>query len=202
MRNNHDTGGAPRGAAVPDVRGILSMPTDELLNQMGVSASGLTAEEAVNRLETYGPNEITGRRKASIIVEFLSHFRSPLVIILVIAAIVSGVLGEPVNAAIIVSIVLLSVVLDFTQEYRAERAAESLRKRVATTATVVRGGTRQDVEVSALVPGDLINLTAGDIVPADARVISARDFFVDQSALTGESFPVEKTSEPLAEAFR
>ena len=136
-------------------------------------------------------------RRASVFVEFLSHFKSPLTIILIIAAIISGVVGQLVNAAIIFAIVLVSVILDFTQEYRAGKAAEALRKRVATTATTLRNGTKQDIEVSELVPGDIIALTVGDIVPADARIISAKDLFADQSALTGESFPVEKTGEPV-----
>ncbi len=115
---------------------------------------------------------------------------------MIIAAIVSGFVGDPLDAGIIILIVLVSVTLDFTQEYRAGRAAEALRKRVATTATTFRNGTKQDIEISELVPGDIVQLSAGDIVPADARVISAKDFFIDQSALTGESFPVEKTSGP------
>jgi Mg2+-importing ATPase len=179
---------------------ILSLPSDELLSRLGSSTTGLTTEEAERRLETYGSNEVGRKGKRPVIIEFLSHFRSPLVIILIIAAIVSGVLGQLVDAVIILSIVLVSVILDFSQEYRAERAAEELKRRMATTTTTFRDGTKQDVEISGLVPGDLIALSAGDIIPADARVISARDFFVDQSALTGESFPAEKAALPLAEA--
>jgi len=178
----------------------VRLPTDELLSRLGTSARGLTTEEVETRLETYGTNEIGRREARSVVVEFLSHLRSPLVIILVIAAIVSGILGQLVNAAIILFIVVVSVSLDFTQEYRAERAAEALRKRVASTATVFRNGARHDVGISQLVPGDVIALSAGDIVPADARVIDAKDFFVDQSALTGESFPVEKTAEVVTDA--
>jgi len=175
----------------------LSLPSDEVLSRLGSSAAGLTTEEVESRLETYGPNEIAKKERGSIFIEFLSHFKSPLVIILIIAAIVSGILGDRISAIIILSIVLVSVVLDFTQEYRAGRAAEELKKRIATTATTIRDGAKQEIEVSKLVIGDVVALTAGDIVPADARVMSARDFFVDQSALTGESFPSEKTGEAL-----
>ncbi len=188
----------PAGETGPATADILTTPVDTLLGRMEVSAAGLTSDEATARLETHGTNEIAKRHKTSIVIDFLSHFRSPLVIILLIAAIVSGVLGEPVNTAIIVSIVLLSVILDFTQEHRAERAAESLRKRVATNATVFRDGAKREIDVAELVPADVIFLSAGDIVPADARIMEARDFFVDQSALTGESFPVEKTTQPIA----
>jgi P-type Mg2+ transporter len=179
--------------------GVLSLTSDEILRRLNTSISGLSTEEAEKQLEIYGSNEISSRKQTPIIIEFLSHLKSPLVIILVIAAIVSGVLGELVNALIILAIILMSVILDFTQEYRAGRAAEKLKKRVATTATVFRDGAKQDIEVIALVPGDIITLSAGDIIPADARIINARDFFVDQSALTGESFPTEKTADIIKE---
>ncbi|MGD0794562.1 MAG: HAD-IC family P-type ATPase [Dehalococcoidales bacterium] len=179
---------------------ILSLSSGDFMTRLGTSPSGLTTEEAENRLATYGSNEITRKQKTSIVIEFLSHFRSPVTIILIIAAILSGVLGDISNTIIILAIVLVSVILDFTQEYRAERAAEELKKRVATTASTLRNGEKQEIEVSQLVPGDIILLSVGDIVPADARVISAKDFFADQSALTGESFPAEKSSEPLRDA--
>ena len=188
------------GANLISAEEIISLPSGEVLSRLGTSATGLTTEEVERRLETYGSNEIAKKERGLILIEFLSHFKNPLVIILIIAAIVSGVLGELVNATIILSIVLMSVILDFAQEYRAEKAAEALRRRVATTATTFRSGTKQDIEISELVPGDVIALSAADIIPADARVISAKDLFVDQSALTGESFPVEKTDESVTNA--
>lgn len=131
---------------------VLSLPSDEILRRMETSLTGLSSDEAEKRLETYGSNEISTKKRTSIFLEFLSHFKSPLVIILVVAAIVSGFLGELVDALIIVAIVLMSVILDFTQEHRAERAAEKLKRRVATTATIFRDGIKQDIEVLALVP--------------------------------------------------
>jgi Mg2+-importing ATPase len=197
MVNSQETKTITATTELMEARDALSLSADEFLNRLGTSAAGLTIEEAERRLEVYGTNEIVSKRKRPVLLEFLSHFRSPITIILIIAAIISGFLGQPLNAAIIVSIVLVSVTLDFTQEYRAGKAAEALIKRVTTTATALRNGARQDIEISQLVPGDAVILSAGDIVPADARVISAKDFFVDQSALTGESFPVEKTAEPV-----
>ena len=197
MLNNRDRKRLTSGADLVSTEEVLSLPSDELLSRLGTSLTGLATEDAERRLETYGSNEVAKKEKRSVLIEFLSHFKSPVTLILIIAAIVSGVLGEIVDAIIILSIVLVSVILDFTQEYRAGRAAEALRKRVATAATVFRNGSKQDIEVSELVPGDVIFLSAGDIVPADARIIHAKDFFVDQSALTGESFPVEKTGEPI-----
>ncbi len=198
--NNRNTKNRPGNADLVNIEETLSLPSNELMSRMGTSTAGLTTEEVARRLETYGSNEVAKKRRRPVLIEFLSHFRSPLTIILIIAAIVSGVLGDPLDAIIILSIVLMSVILDFTQEYRAERAAEALRKRVATTAATFRDGTKQDIEVSELVPGDIIALSVGDIVPADARIISAKDFFVDQSALTGESFPVEKTGEDVTDS--
>jgi P-type Mg2+ transporter len=191
-----------RSASTPEITNtaeVLALPADEFLNRLGTSTSGLSAEEAANRLEMYGTNEIARKRKRPVFLELLMHFRNPVTIILIIAAIVSGFQNQLINAAIIIVIVLVSVILDFTQEYRAGKAAEALRKRVATAATVLRNGTKQDVEISELVPGDVIQLSAGDIAPADARVIVAKDFFIDQSALTGESFPVEKTTDPITQ---
>ncbi|MFH1638720.1 MAG: magnesium-translocating P-type ATPase [Chloroflexota bacterium] len=178
---------------------ILRLPIEDVLGLLDTSQAGLTLEEVESRLETYGPNDIVQRKERTAIIEFLSHFRNPLVLLLVAAALISSLLGEHVNSTIIFIMVLGSVILDFLQKYRAEKAADELRKRVATIASVLRDASRQDIEVTELVPGDIIFLAAGDIVPADARVISAKDFFVDQSALTGESFPAEKIPGPLRE---
>jgi len=181
------------------VKEILTLPGAQVLERLGTSLAGLSKEESERRLELYGANTVTGKRKSPVVLQFLSHFKNPITIILLVAAVLSGVLGNFTNLAIILIIVLISVTLDFTQEFRAERAAETLKKRVATTATVVRDGRKQEVDVTGLVLGDIVALSAGDVVPADARVIGARDFFVDQSALTGESFPAEKSVEPPAE---
>jgi Mg2+-importing ATPase len=200
MMGNQKTNKLNTGADLISTEEVLSLTSNELLGRLGSQDTGLSSEEASRRLETYGYNEVARRRRTSIVVEFLAHFKSPLTIILIIAAIVSGVVGDAVNAPIIFAIVLVSVILDFTQEYRAGKAAEALRKRVATTATTLRNGIKQDIEVAELVPGDVIALSVGDIVPADARIINVKDFFVDQSALTGESFPIEKTGESIINA--
>lgn len=173
------------------------MPIDQFLAQLGTSESGLTSQEAQNRLRTFGRNEIAKRKRRAAAIEFLYHIRNPLVAMLLLAGLISGVLGQTINAAIIFSIVLLSVVLDVYQESRAEKAAELLTEKVSTTATVLRDSVKKEVKLSEIVPGDIVLVSAGDIAPADARVLSAKDLFIDQSALTGESFPAEKTPEPL-----
>ena len=177
---------------------VLSLPVDELLVRLDVSTSGLSHEDADRRLEKYGPNEFARKKKRAAIVEFLLLFRSPLILILLFAAIISGIVGETPHVGIILSIIFISVFLDFYQQRKASQAAELLKEKVTTTATVLRDNVKQEVNLSEIVPGDIIYLSAGDIAPADARVITAKDLFMNQSALTGESFPVEKTVAPVS----
>ena len=158
--------------------------------------SGLTQQEAEKRLKTYGPNVVVGGKKRSRVSMFLSYFKSPLVVILVFAGSISAFLGDLVNASIIYFVVGMSVVLGFYQESKAENAAAALRARILTTATVNRDGNKVELPVSDIVPGDLVYLSAGDMVPADGTVLAVKDLFVDQSALTGESFPAEKDAAP------
>jgi Mg2+-importing ATPase len=171
---------------------LATVTSEEVLAWLKASPAGLTTEEAEDRRRAYGPNEVAGKRKRSVALEFLSHFRNPLVVILLIAGGISVLVGEATEAAIIFTIVLASVIIDFFQEYRAQGAVALLRERIVTTATVIRDGVKQEVRLADLVPGDIIFLSAGDLVPADAIVLSARDFFVNQSVLTGEPFPVER----------
>lgn len=173
---------------------ILRLPTEEVLAKLDTSQSGLTSEEATNRIQTYGYNQLPQKKRRAGAVEFLYHLRNPLVFILLFAGLISGLIGKALDAGIIFAIVLISVVLDVYQETKAEKSAEMLKKRVVTTATVLRDGAKKEIPLSSLVPGDIIHLSAGDIVPADSRVISQKDLYVDQSGLTGESFPVEKTT--------
>ena len=126
------------------------------------------------------------------VVQFLSHFKNPLVLILIFAASVSLFTNDYTTFSIIITIILLSTVLDFYQEYTAEKAAAELRKKVAVTTWVIHDNKKQEMLPTQLVPGDIVVLSGGDIVPADSRVLIAKDFFVEQSSLTGESFPVEK----------
>lgn len=177
---------------------ILCVPIDDVLKNLKSSFSGLTSYQAQESLKTYGYNEVAKRKRTTSVVKFLSSFKNPLMLILLFAGLVTGFLGDPVEATIILIIVMLGVVLMFFQESKAEKAAEELKQRVATTATVIRDGGSKEIQLSEIVPGDVITLSAGDLVPADARLITAKDFFVDQSALTGESFPLEKTPSALS----
>ncbi len=172
---------------------LLSLSIDDLYSKLETFPQGISTEEAIRRLELYGANELARGKKHSALLEFLKNFKSPLVIILMVAGLISGVFGEWANTVIIYSIVFLSVILDYYQESKAEKAAETLKEKVTTTATVLRDGNKKEIKLHDIVPGDVIYLSAGDITPADARVIMAKDLFVNQSSLTGESFPVEKT---------
>jgi Mg2+-importing ATPase len=172
-------------------------------SQTQVKITGLTPQEAEARLDQFGPNEPATTQHHSLLSDLLHAFSNPLVLILVIAAIVSGFMGQVVDAGIIGVIVLLSAAIDVTQTYRSERAMERLRDQVAPTASVLRGGEWKEIRRRDVVPGDIVRLSAGDLVPADARLLVARDLYVQQAALTGESLPCEKevTGEPaLAKA--
>ncbi len=175
---------------------LRSLPT--LLAELGVTDSGLTHAEARARLKRYGLNQFRDRPERSLLVQFLRRFRNPLVLILIAASVVSAFTGEVASFAIIIVMVLLSVTLDFVQEYRAGRAAQRLRQSVQLHASVLRDGAAKDVAVTQVVPGDVVLLAAGGLVPADGRLLEARDLHVNQALLTGEPFPVEKHAEELA----
>ena len=155
-------------------------------------AAGLSRAEAKARLAKFGPNQFRERREKSLLLQYIMRFKNPLVVILLVASGVSAFTGEVTNFLIISCIVLLSVTLDFVQEYRANAAAEKLKLSVSLRATLLRDGKPLEVAVSQVVPGDLVLLAAGDLIPADGRIIEAHDFFVKQALLTGEPYPVEK----------
>src|SRR5271166_2786216 len=157
-----------------------------------VAINGLTPQEAQARLDRFGPNEPAATQHHSFLSDLAHVFTNPLTLILLIAAVASAFLGEKVDAGIIGVIVLLSAAIDFAQTYRSQRAIEQLRKQVAPTATVLRGGEWKELPRREVVPGDIVRLSAGDLVPADARLLMARDLYVLQASLTGESMPAEK----------
>ncbi|MEN9888338.1 MAG: magnesium-translocating P-type ATPase [Pseudomonadota bacterium] len=155
-------------------------------------AQGLSAAQARERLAQLGPNRFGQLPHTPAWRQYLRHLRNPLVLTLLAASAVSALSGEVTNFAIIAGIVLMSISLDFWQEQRAGRVVERLRQSVSVRATVLRDGRSEEHPVADLVPGDVVLLAAGDLVPADGLVLQARDFFVNQSVLTGESYPVEK----------
>jgi P-type Mg2+ transporter len=162
----------------------------------GVSApaapAGLTAAEAADRLRTDGPNAIGGSGRRTRLAILVSQVASPLVLILVGASLVSLVVGDVVNASIILAIVVMSAALGFVQEARSEAAVAALQARLTLRAAVVRDGKQQEIPILDVVRGDIVVLGAGDIAPADGRVIEANHLYVDEASLTGESIPATK----------
>jgi Mg2+-importing ATPase len=170
-------------------------PAQALGAESGNRNEGLTHAEARSRLKQYGPNQIPDRAESSLLVQFLGRFRNPLILILIVASGVSAVTGEVASFAIIIAMVLLSVTLDFFQEYRAGQAARRLRQSVQVRATVYREGAAREVPIAQVVPGDVVLLGAGGLVPADGLLLEARHLHVNQAILTGEPFPAEKHAE-------
>lgn len=162
------------------------------LSGTGDTARGLSAAEAARRLAEYGPNDPAPSRQRSTVITLLLLFLNPLVVVLLIAAVFSAFLGQGVDAAIIVLVVVLGIAVNFWQTYRSQRAIERLREAVMSTASVLRDGNWKEIPRHDVVPGDIVRLFAGDLVPADAKLIESKDLYVQEAALTGESLPVEK----------
>ncbi|HVH66751.1 MAG TPA: magnesium-translocating P-type ATPase [Gemmatimonadales bacterium] len=167
-------------------------PRDDALRLCGSAAEGLTQAEAERRLEVHGANEIATQRPVGWQVRLFHAVRNPLVILLAVLAAVSLATGDARAAAVMTLMIVLGVSLRFVQESRADAAAAALRAMIRVTATVMRDGQRREVPLREIVPGDVVVLAAGDMVPADVRLLTAKDVFVSQSSLTGESLPVEK----------
>ena len=175
-------------------------------SEIGSTADGLSSSEADRRLASYGLNELKEVRRETPLQMFLNQFKNLLVIMLILAAgfsIFVGLTehssGEIIEAGAILTVVLFIAVIGFFQEYRAEKELQALKKMVSVEATILRDGNRTRLPVRELVPGDVVMLEAGDRIPADLRIIEAIDFQVDESALTGESAPVEKNSSSVPE---
>lgn len=171
----------------------------DALNALGVDAQeGLSSAEAGKRLKEYGPNLLREGKKPSTLVKFLGQFTEFIILVLIGAAIIAGLLGDWVDAAAILAIVLLNGTVGFLQEEKAERVIEELKKLSRPTAKAVRDGALRAVPAEELTPGDIVVIEAGDFMPADCRLIEARSLRIDESALTGESSPVDKTSDAVS----
>ncbi len=179
-------------------------PVSAQLDALGTTPSGLASSEAARRLAQHGANDAAAPRRPPAWVRLGKRFANPLVLILLLASALSAATGDVASFAIVTGIVLLSVALDFVQETRAGNAVDALRSQVAPRAEVCRDGAFATLPTAGLVPGDLVRLTAGDIVPADGRLLSGRGLVVNQALLTGEAYPAEKRDvpegDPAAEA--
>ncbi len=167
---------------------------DAVLKALNTSETGLSSGEAENRLEKYGKNELKEEEKTSVVKLFLAQFKSFLILILMAAALVSAFLGELIDASVILFTVFLAGVLGFVQEYRAEESIKLLKSLTSPEALVLRNGKEVKVPSSVLVPGDILILQAGDRIPADARLLEALSLKIDEASLTGESVPVQKST--------
>lgn len=172
---------------------------DEVVDELNSSPQGLSSEEAQKRFAEYGPNELVEKKKKSPFLMFLDQFKDFMIVVLILAAIISGVIGEPKDTIAIIVIVMLNAVIGFVQEYRAEKALAALKKMASPLALVLRDGVPVNISASELVPGDIVVLEAGKVVPADMRLIEVQQLKAEEAVLTGESVPVEKHAQPLTE---
>ncbi|PYJ71969.1 MAG: magnesium-translocating P-type ATPase [Verrucomicrobia bacterium] len=170
----------------------------EILQRLETATEGLSSEEARQRLARYGSNLLEPQKRSDVLTLLLAQFKSPLILLLLFATGLSFFLHDPVNALIILTIVLVSGLLGFWQEHSATNAVEQLLAMVQIKATVLRDGRPYEIPVEEIVPGDIVILNAGDIVPGDCLVDESKDLFVDEATLTGETYPVEKSVGVLA----
>ncbi len=187
---------------MPSSLNRYTAPEAQLWTELGSSPAGLTADTAEQIRARIGSNSVAVGSRHSVLLDLLHRCRNPLVIQLLVIAVVSYLMGDVRSTVVVGGMVFLSVFLSYFQEARSSRAVEKLQKLVRTTATVVRDGRETEVSLEDIVPGDLVILAAGSLIPADLRVLSAKDFFVSQSALTGESMPVEKNADANQPANR
>ena len=173
----------------------FTLTESAVLDRLGSTPNGHTSESATQALHVAGPNTVTAVGRHSFVRDLLDRCRNPLVVQLLIIATVAYVMDDIRSTIVVGGMVFLSVMLSYVQETRSSRAVEKLQKLVKTTVTVLRDGKEAEVPLEDIVPGDIVILAAGSLIPADLRILSAKDFFVTQSALTGESMPVEKNAD-------
>ncbi|NBB48436.1 HAD-IC family P-type ATPase [Rhizobium sp. CRIBSB] len=175
-----------------------ALPEEVVLRAMGSSVEGLSSQETQRRLQVHGRNRLPEAAERSVLVRFLSQFHNVLIYVLIASAIVTAFMQHWVDTGVIVAVVLGNAIVGFLQEGRAEQAMDAIRGMLAPHAAVLRDGRRTSVDAADLVPGDVVLVEAGDRVPADMRLMEARRLKVEEAALTGESVPVDKTSDLVA----
>lgn len=182
-----------------NIHSFWSMTVADLCKMLNIKGNGLPSPEAKSRLASFGANRLKPPKKSDILTLLVSQFKSPIILILLFATGLSFFLHDPADAAIILAIVVISGLLGFWQEHSASDAIKKLLAVVQINATVIRDGKQQDVHSENIVPGDIVILSAGDIVPGDCRILESKDVFADESMLTGETFPIEKSVSVLPE---
>ncbi|UYN97283.1 MAG: cation-transporting P-type ATPase [Enhydrobacter sp.] len=169
-----------------------ALAPEAALDALQATADGLAAQEAARRLDTYGPNRLPEGRRVGVVKRFLLQFHNLLIYVLLAAGALAAAIGHPTDALVILAVVLVNAIIGFVQEGRAERALDAIRAMIDPHASVVRDGRRVTVAAEKVVPGDIVLLEAGDRVPADLRLVKARNLRIDEAILTGESVPVDK----------
>lgn len=181
---------------LPEPESISILGSEQALKALISNKDGLSEEEVEQRRNQFGPNQLTLPKKHQILRNFFKKFVSPVVLILIVAGSLSLFFNDKRSAIVIYTMIFLSVILDFVQEYKSAQAAEKLKEKVSVKIEVWRTGQKKLLKSAELVPGDIISLNVGSIVPADCRVIEGQSLFLNESSLTGESFPIAKTAEP------
>ncbi len=172
---------------------------NKIFNEFGSSINGLSKEEAAKRIIQYGYNELQEKKKVPAWLLFLNQFKDIMIIILFVAAVLSGIVGDLTDTIIILIIIILNALIGFVQEYRAEQSMEALKKMSTTQTQVLRNNESSIISSTELVPGDIVLMEAGNVVPADIRLIDTHTLRIDESSLTGESMSVDKISTDLTE---
>jgi magnesium-transporting ATPase (P-type) len=168
------------------------------MDLLGTSSLGLADTEVLNRQKTYGPNRLTPPKRRGALIRFLLQFHNMLIYVLLVSATITGIMGHLVDTGVILGVVVINAIIGYLQEGKAESALNAIRNMLSEHATVIRNGEREIILSESLVPGDVVVIASGDKVPADVRIIESRNLRVDESALTGESVPVEKSTAPVA----
>ncbi len=211
QRNNGHNAGEFDTASIIKLKNIAACESEESLNILESNPAGLSADVVRDRLHLFGLNEVTHEKAPKWYVQFFQAFFNPFIAVLIILAVISLITDviiqlpadqDYTTVLVIGTMVMLSAMLRFVQEFRSNKAAEKLKSMVTTTATVIRAEEKIEIDIKKIVPGDIIQLSAGDMIPADIRVTHSKDLFVSQSMLTGEAIPVEKVGNAIADASR
>ncbi|MFN7160550.1 MAG: magnesium-translocating P-type ATPase [Candidatus Gracilibacteria bacterium] len=181
----------------PSIQEASAEEKAKVVTLLATNEKGLTSIDASARLLEFGRNILVEEKKTWAVFEFIKQFKDPLILILLFASVISYIRGEVIDGSIVMLIILVSTCLNFFQERQASHAAEKLKAQLANTATVIRDQKPIEISFKDVVPGDILVLNAGDLIPADARILESKDFFVNESSLTGESLPSEKSSDTI-----
>lgn len=181
-----------KGTKDQELKKLALLSERELMTELRTSEKGLSEEDAKDRLEEYGPNEVSAQKPTPGLVMFLEAFKDPFVYVLALLMVVSAITKDFEAAIVMGLMILASVVITFIQEYRSQKASLALKELIENTTAVTREGETKEIPMDEVVPGDIVNLATGDMIPADAVLIWTKDLFINQSSLTGESMPVEK----------